>query len=113
MMEEELTPEQLAHMQELAELFETLRYVRHQKGQEEYGVATFLENDLIRMMCEELADTANYCQYQFIKLMTLQERLTEMLESTGDEDQLAQMGIGTFRGAGKEWEDANRPNPSS
>lgn len=103
-----VTPEQLAHMQELSELFDQLSHIRHQGGQQEYGVTTFLYNDVIRMMCEELADTANYARYQFIKLMLLQENLTAMLEEMGGEREMSEFGINSFRGAGKEWNDANR-----
>jgi hypothetical protein len=61
----------------LSEGFETLCAIRHAKGAKEYGELTFADNDIIRMMAEELADTANYCRYQFIKLMKLQEMLHE------------------------------------
>ena len=110
--DENVTPEQLAALQRYAEMFDDLCYVRHEAGQLEYGVTTFLGNDVIRMMCEELADTANYARYQFIKLMILQDQLSEFLEGVASEEQLSQMGINSFRGAGKEWTDGNRTDPA-
>lgn len=62
----------------LGTAFETLCTIRDIRGAEEYGETSFAQNDVIRMMAEELADTANYCRYQFIKLMKLQEQLSEM-----------------------------------
>jgi hypothetical protein len=55
--------------------FDNLCQERHEAGAKEYGVITFLGNDVVRMMMEELADTANYCRMQFIKLMMLQGML--------------------------------------
>lgn len=110
---EEPTDEELASMQALAELFDNLCLARHAAGQEEYGQLTFMTNDVIRMLCEELADTANYCRYQFIKLMILQDRLAEELQTVGDEEQLEKLGIGTFQGTGKAWEDANSTDSPS
>ena len=105
-MEPEEQLEVVEKLQEYAVMFDQLCIVRHEAGQEEYGQFTFLENDIIRMMCEELADTANYARYQFIKLMILQERLAEQLSE--NQEQLEQLGINTFRGTRKAWEDATR-----
>lgn len=111
---EDLSPEEqlkvIEEMNEYSEMFDRLCMVRHQGGQEEYGEFTFLDNDLIRMMVEELADTCNYARYQATKLMILQQKLTNALEATGSEEQLEALGINTFRGAGKAWQDANRPD---
>jgi hypothetical protein len=75
----EMSPEEVQELQdylnEKSMQFTTLAAERHQAGAEEYGAITFLENDVIRMMLEELADTANYCRMQAIKLLILQERL--------------------------------------
>ena len=109
---EDMTPEEQAQtaawMQQMSEQFEELCFARHVAGQQEYGEFTFLQNDVIRMMCEELADTANYARYQFIKLMILQERLNS--ELSDQNDKLEELGINTFRGTGKAWQDANRPD---
>jgi len=73
--------------------FETLRHIRYVKGAEEYGDLTFLDNDIIRMMAEELADTANYCKMQFIKLMLLKRELDKQYPSDQD-----------FNGTKRGWE---------
>jgi hypothetical protein len=95
-------------MNEFGKEFEQLRTARHEHGQKEYGKFTFLENDIIRMMCEELADTANYCQYQYVKLRMLQDLLEEQLGAQGffKEGQEAQINIGAaaFQGTGVGWQ---------
>ena len=55
--------------------FNDLRKKRHEIGQEKYGELTFLGNDVVRMMLEELADVANYVEYQAAKLLLLQRAL--------------------------------------
>ena len=75
---------------------------RARRGAEEYGEFAFLQNDVIRMMQEELADIANYAQMQFIKLHLLQQMLVEKLETDQPVD-LKDVGIGTFRGAKEGW----------
>lgn len=82
-------------MLELSASFDILCNERHQAGVAEYGVLTFLENDVIRMMAEELADTANYCRMQFIKIMLLQDMLAEKFGAEASD-----MGMGSFKGAG-------------
>jgi hypothetical protein len=88
-------------------MFDVLCVERHEAGAKEYGALTFLGNDVIRMMMEELADTANYCRYQFVKLMFLQERLETMMseDPTGllAQDGELQMGLGaaSFKGVGE------------
>jgi hypothetical protein len=84
----------------LGEVFDRLCIERHQMGQEEYGKFTFLGNDVVRMMIEELADTANYCRYQAVKLLLLQEALSAQLASSGlsDEKEEITIGIGAFKG---------------
>lgn len=90
--------------EELSEQFDKLCQERHDAGAKEYGVFTFLENDVVRMMAEELADTANYCRMQFIKLMLLQnmlegelaEKLGEGTEGVYDAD--IAIGIKSFKG---------------
>jgi hypothetical protein len=47
-------------LSEISKEFADLRQRRHEAGKAEYGELTFLGNDVVRMMCEELADTANY-----------------------------------------------------
>jgi len=87
----------VAAIEEYSLAFDKLTQERHIAGAKEYGVVTFLGNDVIRMMMEELADTANYCRMQFIKLMMLQH----MLEA---DERIASGELGKdsngFKGAG-------------
>jgi hypothetical protein len=66
-------------LNEKADAFDKLCEDRHFEGQKEYGAISFLGNDVVRMMLEELADTTNYCRMQGIKLLILQERLEEQV----------------------------------
>jgi len=99
MADEETTEEAkqlLQEMRKYGEEFATLRQRRHEAGAAEYGRFTFLQNDVIRMMCEELADTANYCEMQFIKLRLLQD-LIQLPQSE-------QIGAQSFRGTKEGWD---------
>ena len=85
----------------LSLLFDNLCSERHAMGQEEYGKLTFLGNDVVRMMLEELADTANYCRYQAIKLMLLQEALELKLAGSDlvkDGEEEITVGLQSFKG---------------
>lgn len=89
----------VGRIQELSEAFDALCSERHTAGQEEYGKLTFLENDVTRMMIEELADTANYCRYQAIKLMLLQDFLEQKVtEEFGDGTEEITLGVKAFKG---------------
>ena len=93
----------LRAIQEYSEAFDKLCQERHDAGAAEYGQFTFLENDVVRMMMEELADTANYCRMQFIKLMMMQHILEEDLAQKGignDEGEIT-LGIKAFKGVGE------------
>lgn len=93
----------IAEMNSYSEMFDKLCATRHADGQEEYGPFTFLENDVVRMMAEELADTSNYCRMQFIKIMILQKELIkEISDKLGPE--AVELGIGSFKGVKKGWE---------
>jgi len=89
-------------LNEYAAKFDTLCQERHNAGAAEYGHFTFLENDVLRMMMEELADTSNYCRMQAIKLLMLQEVLEEQLgeKLTGQvsKDGDIQFGAQAFKG---------------
>ena len=92
-------------IQEYSIAFDHLAAERHRVGAEEYGQLTFLGNDVVRMMMEELADTANYCRYQFVKLMFLQDRLEAEMATTfglkeGDDVQI-NLGAKSFKGVGQ------------
>jgi len=97
-MSEEIDPI-LQKVIQFSEAFDNLTQARHEMGAQEYGVMTFIGNDVIRMMAEELADTSNYCRMQFIKLMILQELLEESLEATTEDN--IQMGAQAFKGVGE------------
>lgn len=89
-----------------ADLFNELCYERHQLGAEEYGELTFLQNDVLRMMLEELADTANYCRMQAIKLLILQDRLEAEMVSKGfvsEDQQEVEIGFQAFKGTKEGW----------
>lgn len=92
-------------LDKMAAQFDNLCVERHEVGVKEYGVFTFLENDVIRMMLEELADTANYCRMQAVKLLILQEQLEELLgdkaEKINSEDGELTMGMQAFKGTGE------------
>lgn len=90
---------------EFSERFDILCKERHEAGKAEYGAITFLGNDVVRMMMEELADTANYCRMQFIKLMMLQNMLEqdESVQKLAGGDGELEIGIGkdSFKGVGE------------
>ena len=86
-----------------SESFDKLCQERHEAGAKEYGVFTFLENDVVRMMAEELADTANYVRMQFIKVMMLNEAFLAdpRLEKLSDGEEEITIGISAFKGVGE------------
>src|SRR3954454_11289408 len=77
-------------------LFDEMCMRRHTLGAEEYGMFTFLENDVMRMLLEELIDVSNYARMQFIKFILLQENLEEIL---GPE----KLGAQAFKATGAGW----------
>jgi hypothetical protein len=94
------------YLNEKASEFDALCAERHEAGAKEYGAVTFLGNDVVRMMLEELADTANYCRMQGVKLLMLQEHLeADLFEKEnmsgfnqgGDTDNI-QIGFEAFKG---------------
>jgi hypothetical protein len=110
---DEPTPEQVEEyellqvMNEYSDQFWELAAKRHEEGAAEYGQFTFLANDVVRMMAEELADTVNYCRMQFIKLMLINNLLVEQVEEAGLSDRMEEVGIGVkaFKGTKAGWED--------
>lgn len=88
-------------MNQFSAAFDVLCDERHREGQQEYGKFTFMANDVVRMMIEELADTANYCRYQAVKLLFLQEGLERMLAGSGlvgEGEEEITIGIQSFKG---------------
>lgn len=90
-------------MKVLSAAFDKLCQERHEAGAKEYGVFTFLENDVVRMLAEELADTANYVRMQFIKIMLLNEAFLAdpRLEKLANGEEEITIGIGAFKGVGE------------
>lgn len=86
------------------EEFHQLRANRFKANQEEYGALTFLGNDIVRMMMQELADTANYCEMQFCKLMMLQTALEEELTGKVSDNGDITIGLQSFKGTKDGWE---------
>lgn len=87
-----------------ANAFNDLRKARHEHGQQEYGEFTFLGNDVIRMMLEELADVCNYAEYMAAKLLLLQKMLEEdprLLQH--QEDGQIKIGVQSFLGTKDGW----------
>ena len=81
--EGEFTPEDI---ERASRMFDDMCIERHNQGAEEYGPAKFLENDVMLMLAEELLDAANYCRYQFIKIILLNELLNKELSDTDKKD---------------------------
>ena len=97
--QEEVETHELAlYLNDKAEAFDQLCRERHEAGEKEYGSLSFLGNDVTRMMLEELADTANYCRMQAIKLMMLQDHLETELSKQEGLVQDEQLGFNSFRG---------------
>lgn len=91
----------LEAVKEFSSTFDELCQARHNEGEEKYGSLTWLGNDVVRMMLEELADTVNYCRYQAIKLLLLQSHLeVELADTFGDGDSIDEITIGVraFKG---------------
>jgi uncharacterized protein YqgQ len=84
--------------------FQALRIERHAKGEEKYGHLTYLGNDVIRMMLEELADLVNYAEYQAAKILMLQRLLEEdpRLEAATKDNQIT-IGVEAFKGTKEGW----------
>lgn len=96
----------ISYINSKAEDFDNLCVERHEAGAAEYGKVTFLENDVIRMMLEELADTTNYCRMQAIKLLILQERLEQEMTVKGmikDDNVEVDIGFQAFKGTKDGW----------
>lgn len=85
-------------LNQAAATFDQLCQERHAEGAERYGEITFLENDVLRMLLEELADTANYCKMQAVKLIILQSRFEAEVLPQLTEDQRVDLGWQSFKG---------------
>ena len=56
----------------LAAEFDQFCQERHNDGAKEYGPTRFASNNMFQMIAEEMADIANYCRYQYIKLRLME-----------------------------------------
>lgn len=84
--------------------FDKLCQQRYEIGAQEYGPFTFLENDVIRMMAEELVDIANYARMQFVKLMIMQGALVGEVRKTDSQAVVESFGMNSFKGAKDGWQ---------
>lgn len=66
--------------------FSSERQHRHDMGAQKYGPVKFLEpdNDLFRMLQEELVDAANYAEYLFIRLEIIRNAMEGLPQSISD-----------------------------
>jgi len=66
--------------------FEEECQARHKRGAEKYGPVKFLEedNDLARMLMEELADAANYARYFYVRMYVISRLAGEALVAQAD-----------------------------
>lgn len=86
-------------LNEAAAQFDKLCQDRHEAGAKEYGQFTFLGNDVVRMMIEELADTVNYSRMQAVKLMILQQFLEQQVQDEmGEGTEEITIGVKAFKG---------------
>lgn len=89
--------------EELSEKFFNLRQHRMQQASQE-DMLNFLGEDVIMSMMELLADIANYCDKQFIKLAILQTYLKGELDEKGvDSDNI---GLKAFQRSSEAWKDS-------
>ncbi len=65
--------EMVGMINDLSAEFDQLIFDRHTVGQQKYGQLSFLGKDMFLEAFQELADTANYVRYQYIKLRMLQD----------------------------------------
>lgn len=93
-----------AAIRKASETFTRLRAIRHETGEEKYGRFTFVQNDVVRMMLEELADLCNYAEYQAAKLLCLQVALEEDPELNAlTRDGSISIGVQAFKGTKEGW----------
>lgn len=82
-------------MQKYSEVFDKMCRRRWTTGAIEYGELAFIDNDIVRMLIEELIDTSNYARMQVMKLLWLEEQRVK--------NQPPEMGAEAFRGTGEGW----------
>lgn len=87
----DISPEELYKH---SKTFDELCQRRWDAGAAEYGPTTFMQNDVLRMMIEELVDAANYSRMLVIKLLWLSEKAAQTQTDMGAEG---------FHGTGEGW----------
>lgn len=98
----EPSPEEISELfQEYSDRFFELRVKRHEKDTS--APFAFLSADVVTAMMESLADLANRCEMEFIKLALLQRYLSEDLEDKGIGNEDVRIGLKAFRGSKDEW----------
>ena len=96
--EEELFAYELSQvLNQAAAEFDVLCRGRHGERQEEYGELAFLKEDVVGAMLNALADTANMCKQQAVKLIMLQSRLVDQKPTQ------VQLGAQGFKGTKDGW----------
>jgi hypothetical protein len=71
----EMGPEAVLNL--LGQEFDEFCQARHNQGAKEYGPTAFLGNSMFKMIAEEMADIANYCRYEYIKLRLMEGSFDE------------------------------------
>jgi hypothetical protein len=89
-----------ALVQSFSNEFDFMCQQRHEQGSKKYGFGKFLEVDSLEMMCEELADAANYARYTFIKLRLILVGARKLMPH--DVDGTTDKGP-DFKKAGEDW----------
>lgn len=74
-------------IQQLFQLFDKTCAERHAFGAKKYGELDYLDNEVAKMMLEELADVANYARYAFVKVCILIGLLEKMREEAKAESE--------------------------
>jgi hypothetical protein len=71
---------------------------RVQERYEGHEPLAFMGEDVISEMLDHLADTVIVCNQQAVKLMMLQDHLTDVIEGVSDKQEGGdlQVGVGTF-----------------
>lgn len=75
--------------------FDNLCQIRHDKEKP----FEFIGEDIITEFMEALADCANMCREQFIKLMFLQSVLTDQTKHLSEDGENIELGIAAFKGS--------------
>ena len=68
----------ISDLERYSEEFDELCQQRHDDGSKEYGPLAFLDNDMFAFAYEEMADTAIYMRFSFVKLRIVQEKLNAL-----------------------------------